>query len=183
MAKVGRPVLPPERMLTFLRENVRPERGGDCLIWAGSRTSVTSGAYPRVRWNFQTYQARALLLKLAGRIVPKRPVTWDTCGNHLCMNEAHIRVGTRKQLIAVMKDRGSFDVGLGRNFAVAAGLASRSKMGIAKAPQVLKMRAAGMTTKQIGKEFGVTASAVGYALKRWADVGLTNEALWMRDAA
>lgn len=69
------------------------DRSGDCWIWTGP----LNGAWPQFGWTQDGIRtrrpARAVSLALVGiDVPPQRPVI-DTCGEVLCVNPAHLRVG------------------------------------------------------------------------------------------
>lgn len=163
----GRKPLSPEAMLSYLQEHVYVD--GDCLLWAGY-THETAG--PRVMWRRQAWLARRLLVTLMGRTLSRRERVYDICGEARCMNPEHLRVGKHRDAMRQAAKEGAFPSGARRSLMAALGRARKARLGIHDAPTVLQLRASGMTYRQIGERYGVTASAVGHAIAAWRRAGV-----------
>jgi hypothetical protein len=157
----------PEEKLDYLRTHVR--RDGDCLLWAGA---LTVRGYPRTVWRREAYLARRLLLQLAGRPMHDGWCVWATCGSKTCMNEAHLRAGSRKQMIRAAARAGCMLSGPRRSLVVAISRARQAKLPITQAATVYRLRAQGETLAAIGARYGVTADAVHKAMKAWKRAGI-----------
>lgn len=150
-------------MLQFLREHVRIRDG--CHHWAGA---LHASGYPKVVWSGQEHMARRLLAQLTGRVRSRRDRVWTICGEKLCMNEEHMRIGTQRTALRAAAERGVLLRGPARALSSAAAWRSRAKMGIDRSGEVMQMLSEGATHAQIAARFGVSKGAVGKALSRWA---------------
>lgn len=153
-------------------------RDGDCLLWAGT---TTGDGYPQLMWQRRIYRARRLLISLTEAPLRANQCIWSKCGSKACMQRAHLVVGTRAAMVKHMAREGRTVRGAQRSIVVAMGRAPRARLGIARAQEVLRLRADGWTLAQIGERYGVTLSAVGHAIQRWQAAGVM---LWdVREAA
>ncbi|MBK7822959.1 MAG: helix-turn-helix domain-containing protein [Tessaracoccus sp.] len=167
-ASTGRKSLTREEMLAWLRGNVYVREGG-CTEWAGA---IIGRAYPQIMWHGKRQLARRLLVELEGRPLGSRDVVWSTCGNPKCMTSSHLLVGPRTKMIKDYAAQGRYESGAIHSLRVARGRAANAKVGIAQAPKVFTMRAAGMSTRAIARHFGVHDTTVRQAIKAWARCGI-----------
>lgn len=156
-------------MLDWLRTHVRLQ--DDCRIWAGY---TNSAGYPIICWlpRGDRIPARSLMLELLGRKMPPRPVTWSTCGNRLCMEPAHLMVGTRADMVRWISAERRYSTGPARSVAIAIGRAPNARMGMSHARVIAQAIASGSTHQAIAAEYNVDPSAVGHALRRWRAAGV-----------
>lgn len=162
----GRKPLSPEAMLAYLQRRCYTE--GDCRLWAGFADERHGG---RVTWLGQRYIPRRLLLALLGRRVGKRAV-YATCGRNNCLNPEHLRVGSHGDALRNAARLGAYPVGAERAVISAVSRAKRARLGVKEASNVIAARARGETLAAIGRRYGVSASAVGHAIKSWSRAGL-----------
>lgn len=159
----GRKVLSPAEMLAWLTENVRIDEDG-CRIWAGTRTIENT---PKVSWHRKEHSAKRLLLELLGRPPKRGHVTWSICGKPLCMNPDCVKSGTHKAAASHHKARGAYQSGAMRSLSSAIGRAKTAKLPITERAAVYRLRAQGLTLREIGERYGVRGSAVGHAIDTW----------------
>lgn len=157
----------PQEKLDYLRTHVR--RDGECLLWAGA---LTVRGYPSTTWRRKKYLARRLLVQLAGRRMPDGWCVWSTCGSRICMNEAHLRTGSRRQMIQAAARAGCMLSGPRRSLVIAIARARQAKLPITQAATVYRLRAQGETFAAIGARYGVSAGAVQKAMQAWARGGI-----------
>ncbi len=153
------------RLLEHLRTNVRPDEDG-CLIWA----STYQDRIPSVKWRGKKLNARRLLVELSGRQLWPRQVVYSTCGKTFCMNEDHLRVGTRAAALRTKSRAGMLHGGMAHSLAIAQGRAATSKMPMTERHNVARMRADGWTWKRIADHYGVHLSAPQKQLRNWERV-------------
>jgi hypothetical protein len=156
-----------EQMVQHLLTNVYKK--DDCLEWAGS---TMAGDLPMVMWNRKRYLAKRLLMELLGNKVSGM-VVWNRCGNKLCMNPDHIIVGRRRQMVKEITREGKMVSGARRSLLVAMSRVKTARLPITEAPAVFRMRAEGMSFRQIGLKYQVTPSAVGHAIEAWRRAGVS----------
>lgn len=157
-------VMTPAEMLSWCREHVRINDDG-CWIWAGS--VMSQSGYPIVRWGHKQHLVRRLTLELGGRQVPRRYVVYTTCNERRCVNPEHLRVGPRKFAGQQNAKHGCYPSGANRSLITAMARAKNARLPITERHNVLAARARGETFPQIAARYGVTAEAVGHALKAW----------------
>jgi hypothetical protein len=153
-------------MLAYLQRRCYTE--DECRVWAGYKDK-RHGGY--VTWRGQRHTPRRLLLELLGRRVGKRTI-YATCGRNDCMNPDHLRIGSHGDALRNAARLGAWPVGAQRAVISAVSVASRARLGIREARDVMDARARGETLEAIGRRYGVTASAVGHAINRWSQAGM-----------
>jgi hypothetical protein len=158
----------PEQMLDYLHRRCHDE--GDCRLWIG--TTHDPGGTPVVMWRGKRWLARRLLLTLMGKSIEGRFV-YDVCGERTCMNPEHLRVGSRGDAVRQAARNGAYPTGLRR--ALLSSQGEGAKLRMSDAPDVLRMRAEGMTLTEIAPLYGVTYSAVSKALIRWRRAGIAQD--------
>lgn len=174
---IGRQPLSPAAMLDFLRTHVYID--GDCRIWAGS---TNGDGYPVVAWNYRRRVVRRLLLELVhGRQLGRHINVWTTCGQVGCVAERHLRSGDRGVMLRAMSKDGRLHGGPKHALAVAMGRAPMARLGIDRAGEVYAALGRGETRADIAARYGVTTSAVGFAIRRWRRAGVSE--LNVRSAA
>lgn len=162
-ARGGFRLLTPEQMLAYLRTNVRVK--DECLIWSGADKRT-----PIVMWNWKRYSARRLLVELAGKQLWPRQVVYTTCGSPHCMNETHLRIGSRAQMARTKGAQGLLHGGTTHSLAIARGRAQGARMPMTERHNVARMRADGWTWKRIAAHYGVHLSCPQKQLQKWEEL-------------
>jgi hypothetical protein len=93
-----------------IERNSLPEPFTGCWLW---QRGTSNGGYPVVRFQGKTYSASHLALLAVGIRVPKGMDACHTCDTPLCVNPAHLFVGTRKDNMQDAKAKGRL-VGYGK---------------------------------------------------------------------
>lgn len=156
----GYRVITADEMLAYLRTHVRTQ--DECLIWAGC-----DSRRPIVMWARKRHSARRLLLELAGRALSDRQVVYSTCGRTHCMNEAHLRIGTRAQMLRSKSSNGLLHGGVVHSLAIARARAAGARLPITERFNVSRMRSEGRVWREIAERYGVHLSAPQKQLKNW----------------
>jgi hypothetical protein len=161
-------------LFDFLLTHVRLAEG--CRVWAGT---INSRGYPRVMVAYKALPARRLLVQMLvgayGETLEPTQTVYSRSGcNHpkTCMSLEHLLIGTRKQAVEAAKKRGAYQSGVARAISIAVGKAPRAKLSIHARHDVVRLRADGMTCRDIGARYGVPASAVSRAIRRWRAMGI-----------
>lgn len=154
-----------QEVLEHLRTNVRIDEDG-CLIWA----STYKDRVPSVMWNGKKLNARRLLVELSGRQLWPRQVVYATCSKTFCMNEDHLRVGTRAVALRTKSRAGLLHGGMAHSLAIARCKAETSRMPMSERFNVARMRADGWTWQRIADKYGVHLSAPQKQLRNWERV-------------
>lgn len=152
-------------MLEHLRTNVRIDDEG-CRIWAASY----SDRMPCVMWQGKKLNARRLLVELSGRQLWPRQVVYATCGKSHCMNEDHLRIGTRAVALRTKSRAGLLHGGMTHSLAIARCKAETSRMPMSERFTVARMRFDGWTWQRIADHYGVHLSCPQKQLRNWERV-------------
>lgn len=133
---------------------------GDCLIWLGGSAKV-----PHIHIQGKKMNIRMLLALLRGDPMVPGSFFGCSCGVPKCIAEEHIVQRTRKQHAAHFGAQGAYS-GPVKTAKMAATKRAKSKLDDEK---VAAIRASDKTLKELGEEFGVASSYIGYirAGKLW----------------
>lgn len=156
----GYRVITAAEMLAYLRTHVRTR--DECLIWAGSGSRT-----PVVMWAWKRHSARRLLLELAGRALSDRQVVYSVCGHTHCMNEAHLRIGTRAQMLRSKSSNGLLHGGVVHSLAIARARAAGARLPLTERFNVARMRSEGRVWREIAEHYGVHLSCPQKQLAAW----------------
>lgn len=135
---------------------VLPHPGG-CWYWTGA---VSSTGYGTVRFEGKVRKAHHVAYLMAGGALPESGsgrqgfVVMHTCDNRLCVNPAHLKLGTQKQNVHDAQRKGR-----GPQWADTRPCRQRFDREEAR-----KLREQGLTYKQIGTRLGVRDTSVHRAL-------------------
>jgi hypothetical protein len=165
-----------DQVLEHLRTHVRIDPDTGCRIWAGG---TTREGYPVVGWQYRKHSARRLMMQLLGRQVTSKQFVWTSCGQKNCLAEDHLRVGSKRQAAAASAKRGAYVTGSQRSLMTALSRVKDARLSIADRHDVWAMICAGDSHRVIGERYGVTASAVGHAMRAWQRA-LGPAAYWIR---
>ncbi len=148
-----------------------PEPNSGCLLWFGS--TCAGGRYgaltTKVANKKKGYMSHRLSYELWCGPIPKGMHVLHKCDVSLCINPAHLFLGTHRDNMRDMAAKG-------RAKFLKGGLPRRgTENGRAKLTeaQVRAIRSDGRSGKAIAKEYGISGGSVGAIkkLKAWAHVG------------
>jgi len=132
-------------MATFSAHTIFiPECG--CQIWLGDQRN----GYGRVFINNKRMLAHRASWQLTYGELPKNMCVLHKCDVGLCVNPAHLFLGTRKDNMIDMDNKNRRKAGVGERH-------RKAKLTNA---QVLKIRASGKTPNQLAEEFGMHPSTI-----------------------
>lgn len=148
---------------------------GECVLWLGGSAKV-----PHVHIQGKKTNIRMLLALLRGDPIVPGSFFGCSCGNPKCIAEEHIAQRSRKQHAAHFGKQGAYS-GPAKTAKMAATKRAKSKLDDEK---VAAIRASTKTLKELGEEFGVASSYVGYirAGKLWKNYASPFAGLGSRNA-
>ena len=128
---------------------------------------------------YKPLSARRLLVQMLvgayGEVLDPAQTVYSRAGCNYpktCMSLEHLLIGTRKQAVEAAKKRGAYQSGVARAISIAVGKAPRAKLPIHVRHEVARLRADGMTCRDIGARYGVSTSTVSQAIRRWRAMGI-----------
>lgn len=127
---------------------------GDCLIWFGDKDS---NGYGRIRYNGKkVYAAHRLVYELANGSIPDGQVVRHKCDNMACINIQHLELGTQKQNVHDMLERGRANHAKGESH-------GRAKLTRAQVEEIRNRhipRKHGCGCRALAREYQVSPSTV-----------------------
>jgi hypothetical protein len=90
-------------ILAMIEEYSVPEPNSGCWLWL---RGTSNGGYPVANWRGRTYSVSHLALMCIGVEVPEGHDACHTCDIPLCVNPAHLFVGTRRDNMQDAKAKG-----------------------------------------------------------------------------
>ena len=134
----------PERLLSRVRVGAPSE----CWPWTGA---TFRGGYGRTEYapRKSTTAHRVIYTMLHGPVASDLEIC-HTCDNRICVNPAHLFVGT-------VKDNAADKIAKGRHGALAGELAPGAKL---KTQDVLAIRESKLDTSVVARQFGVSSSTI-----------------------
>lgn len=143
---------PEQRLLTKVSAE------GDCLVWFGNKDS---NGYGRLRHaGCAHYPAHRLMYELRKGVIPDGLNIRHTCDNPPCINPDHLIVGTQKQNVADMFERGRANRASGD--AHGRSKLTQAMVNEARARYTPGKRGAGI--RVLAREYGVVFSTMRDAL-------------------
>lgn len=156
-----------DRFLNWVRERFWAKVDGrgpdDCWEWQGA-TAEGYGLF--IVWGHPT-RAHRVAWEFTHGPIPAGLLVLHSCDNPPCVNPAHLRIGTDADNTADMHARGRAAPKDGEHN-------GHAKLTAAQVAEIRAQYAAGeKSTIALGREFGVSPSAIGLMLKgaTWAAVG------------
>jgi hypothetical protein len=146
--------------LADLKVRTRPGKGG-CWLWTGNCSEY---GYARASHKDMTIYVHPLAYRLAKGRVPSGMSLLHTCGHAHCINPAHMRPVTRKQLVRWMVKTGAFSCGSSHPGA---------KLTEAKVRRIRQTHAQGkLSCVTLGKNYGVDSTLILRIVqrKKWRHV-------------
>ena len=142
----------------------------DCLEFSGAK-----GTNEGRVWCYDPAKGKSRVMTLIGACalihgisIPEGMFPYHTCGNGMCFNRAHIKVGTRAEMVAHHKSIGTYAV-TSKN--AAARLAGRRKWTKINMQTVREIRASTDTGVELAKRYGLTQQHISQIKlgKLWRD--------------
>ncbi|HXH90929.1 MAG TPA: HNH endonuclease [Thermoanaerobaculia bacterium] len=147
--------------MVMLRRLVEGAGLDRCLEWPGSRSK--SGGYGRIYLRGTNYRAHRAAWELVNGPIPKGLLALHKCDNPPCVNPHHLFLGTDADNMAdaIAKGRRTIENGR-RGF----------KLLPEQVVKIRKLRADGLSTYALGRQFGVTHNLVSEICnrKKWRSV-------------
>ena len=76
----------------------------ECWPWKGKKLSMAG--YGHFLFGEKMYRAHRIALVLSGTSIPSGKIVMHTCDNRICCNPAHLVVGTQKENMDDMRNKG-----------------------------------------------------------------------------
>jgi len=132
---------------------------GDCVEWTGC---LTRAGYGQIEVGYQNRTTHRVAYELANGAIPAGLVVRHKCDNRKCIRPDHLEVGTHRDNVQDMVDRGRSLSG-SRN--------PSAKLDYAKAQEIRSLVASGSSYKNAAAHFGVGTSTVGRVIRGavWAE--------------
>lgn len=148
-----------KEILEWLRGKCTPGECG-CMIWKAGCSTTRNHALPTVRHpvNQRNMPARRVLLAAMGVNIRRKCAT-SSCGDPMCMAEAHAQAISRKEL--QVRNGHKIQGNRVRNAKLAKAAQRQSQLTM---ELVREMRSSGMTATQAAKHYGMPFQGVARAL-------------------
>lgn len=139
----------------------------ECWVWLGSVCGSKS-IYGNVAYHGRLQKSHRVAYELMHGLIPKGMCACHHCDNRLCCNPSHIFIGTQKDNVRDMMQKGRDGHGVLRGEE-----SPVSKYTSRQAMQVKRLRLKGVSQKQIAVRTGVSKTAVGAICQGrvWRHVG------------
>lgn len=167
-----------QELLNRIKSQVRVDEATGCWIWLGTRSTCRMG-YGQMSINDKARRVHRVVYELKAGAIPKGKFVCHDCDTPLCCNPEHLFLGTHRDNMADMTQKGRQATGL-RNGRftkpeqTARGARNgRSKLTEQSVREIRRRYAAGsVRQKDLAAEFGVGVSTIGDIVKRkkWAAV-------------
>lgn len=155
-----------DRLMSYV--DVRGE--SECWLWTASVFSLNG--YPRFWMNGRSVGAHRASWELSnGAEIPKGMFVCHSCDNPLCVNPAHLWVGTHKQNMLDMVGKGRSYTG-GPKSPASGERCARSKLTEAQVKEIRREYELGATQAALSVKFNTTHANVHFIVTRktWVDV-------------
>lgn len=132
-----------------------------CLVWRGAKNSSGYGVFRKKGKNFYAHRAA---WECRNGAIPEGRVVCHCCDNPACCNPEHMFIGSQRENLSDMVQKGRSAKGVGH---------SQAKL---TDEQVVKIRerfaAGGATHAEVARDFGISREAVGQIVRRqrWAHI-------------
>lgn len=134
----------------------------DCWIWTGSKCG-RNGTYGQISFNGRRVVAHRVSYILAHGDIPNSLDVCHTCDNSLCVNPAHLWLGTHAENIHDRSVKGRSRAGASHKHPLA-------KLNWEMVGQIRTLyRQGGITQRQLARRFGVSAPNISLVItgKAW----------------
>lgn len=148
-------------MNPLARFNTKHHPAGDCWQWTDS---LTAKGYGRFSYNGKAERAHRVSWLLHRGPIPHGMLVCHRCDNPGCVNPEHLFLGTPAANMADMDAKG--------RRVNAPPIGEKARHAKLTSQQVIAIRAAVGSNREIAERYGITAANVGYIRRRqsWAHV-------------
>ena len=128
-----------------LHQKSRKSRDSDCVVWTGAKNK---GGYGVLYYKQLLYYAHRIAFNLGWGCIPDGALVRHLCNNKLCVNPAHLRIGTDA-------DNAQDRVRTGKHL-----YGEKHKSSKLTLAQVTQIRADTRTQREIAADLGITKATV-----------------------
>jgi len=153
-----------QRSMTWLESASIPEPNSGCWLWLGAMQSSGYG-HTKIPRSRKSTGAHRLAYTLFVGPIPEGMDVCHKCDTKLCVNPAHLFVGTRKENLHDCIAKGRNSRGVARSLMFSGDASHRAKLSW---PQVREIRAAhenGAEPKSLAALFGVSVANIRMILR------------------
>lgn len=128
-------------------DKVMPEPNTGCWLWIGA---INESSYGSMRVNKKTLLAHRISFELHSRPIPKGKLVLHRCDNSLCVNPAHLYIGTDSDNTKDKLLRGRMN----------------SKLSFALSKEIISNYSEGLLSqKDIGVKYGVSQTLISQIIR------------------
>jgi hypothetical protein len=137
---------------------------GPCWLWTGS---ILQTGYGCIRHDGKTLAAQHVSWAIAGLAAPASGLyLCHRCDVRACVNPAHLYVGTPQRNSRDAVERGRMIQQRAPERMARGSRHGQSKLDEDRVAEIRRLHAAGASTLELGRRFGVSATMVGYIVRR-----------------
>ena len=132
-------------------ESYVPEPNSGCWLWERSTAGKGYNQYGRISYNKRVQRAHRVSWQIHNGPIPVGMLVCHKCDTPLCVNPDHLFLGTHKENMRDMVNKGRSITGEKHYHA---------KLTLGQVKEIRKLRQSGVATKQLSQKYGVGDDAI-----------------------